>query len=65
MIVDSRALLIDPDTPPGEYPLLVGLYDPLTGERMRVSGGDANERGDTVYLGTVRVIAPAMSTASP
>lgn len=65
VIVDSRALLIDPDTPPGEYPLLVGLYDPLTGERMRVSGGDANERGDTVYLGTVRVIAPAMSTASP
>jgi hypothetical protein len=58
VIVDGHALLIDPATPPGEYPLLVGLYDAMTGERMRVSGGDANSRGDTVYLGTVRVVAP-------
>jgi hypothetical protein len=63
VIVDGRALSIDPATPPGEYPLWAGLYDPLTGERMRVSGADANARGDTVYLGTVRVVAPAATTA--
>ena len=44
-----------------EYPLWVGLYDPMTGERVPVSGGDANARGDTVYLGTVRVVAPSSS----
>ena len=30
----------------------------MTGERLRVSGSDANARGDTVYLGMVRVVAP-------
>ncbi|MFL7791771.1 MAG: glycosyltransferase family 39 protein [Anaerolineae bacterium] len=58
VVVDGRTLLIDPATPPGEYPLLVGLYDAMTGERLRVSGSDANARGDTVYLGTVRVVSP-------
>jgi hypothetical protein len=58
IIVDGHAVPVDPATPPGEYPLWVGLYDPLTGERVRVSGRDANARGDTVYLGTVRVVAP-------
>jgi hypothetical protein len=58
VVVDGRVLWIDSGTPPGEYPLLVGLYDPLTGERVPVSGNDANERGDTVQLGTVRIVAP-------
>jgi 4-amino-4-deoxy-L-arabinose transferase-like glycosyltransferase len=61
VIVDGHAVPIDPDTPPGEYPLWVGLYDLATGERLRVSGRDANSRGDTVYLGTVRVVAPTAS----
>jgi hypothetical protein len=58
VVVDGRVLWIDPATSPGEYPLLVGLYDPLTGARVPVSGNDANERGDTVQLGTVRIAAP-------
>jgi 4-amino-4-deoxy-L-arabinose transferase-like glycosyltransferase len=62
VIVDGRTLLIDPATPPGEYPLLAGLYDSMTGVRLNVSGRDANARGDTVYLGTVRVVAPTASS---
>jgi hypothetical protein len=48
-------------TSPGEYLSSVGLYDRLTGKRVRVSGQDANACGDTVCLGTVRVVAPAAS----
>jgi hypothetical protein len=58
VVVDGHVLPIDPATPPGEYPLLVGLYDAMTGERVMVSGSDANSRGDTVYLGMVRIVAP-------
>ena len=57
-IVDGHSLSLDPLTPPGEYPLLVGLYDPMTGERLPVTGGNANPYGNAVVLGTVEVIAP-------
>jgi len=53
--VDGHTLRIDPSTPPGEYPILAGLYDPMTGERVPVSGRDANAWGNAVYLGTVEV----------
>ena len=56
--MDGHSLSLDPLTPPGEYPLLVGLYDPMTGERLPVTGGNANPYGNAVVLGTVEVIAP-------
>ncbi len=38
---DLRAVRVGTDTPPGEYTLFVGLYDPDTGERLKlVSGAD-------------------------
>ncbi len=55
VVVDGHTLQIDPETPPGEYPLLVGLYDPMTGERVSVTGQDANAWGNAVRLGTVQV----------
>jgi hypothetical protein len=58
VVVDGHTLQIDPMTPPGEYPLLVGLYDPNTGRRMSVAGRDANDWGNAVRLGTVEVISP-------
>jgi 4-amino-4-deoxy-L-arabinose transferase-like glycosyltransferase len=57
-VVDGHSLMLDPAAPPGEYPLLVGLYDPMTGERVPVVGRDANPSGNAVYLGTVEVVAP-------
>jgi hypothetical protein len=35
---DHVVLRIPPDLPPGDYPVLVGLYDPETGAR---AGGKA------------------------
>lgn len=58
VVIDSHSLPVDPATPPGEYPLLVGLYDPMTGERLPVVGRDVNPYGNAAYLGMVGVIAP-------
>jgi hypothetical protein len=61
VVIDGHTLPIDPSTPPGEYPLLVGLYDPMTGERVSVRGRDANAWGNAVRLGTVQVVVPGVS----
>ncbi|MGD8968354.1 MAG: glycosyltransferase family 39 protein, partial [Anaerolineae bacterium] len=57
VVVDGHTLRIDPAIPPGEYPLLAGLYDPMTGERVPVTGQDANAWGNAVRLGAVQVVA--------
>jgi hypothetical protein len=41
IILDQRGVLIPPGIPPGRYTLFVGLYDPTTGERLKlISGAD-------------------------
>jgi hypothetical protein len=57
VVVDGHTLRIDPAIPPGEYPLLAGLYDPVTGQ-------DANAWGNAVRLGSVRVVAPSQIEGS-
>jgi hypothetical protein len=47
-----------PETPPGDYPLVVGLYHPTTGERLPVSDTDGQPVGDSLILTTVQVVAP-------
>lgn len=40
-ITDQRGVYVTSSTPPGRYTLFVGLYDPVTGERLKlVSGAD-------------------------
>jgi len=56
--VGSRALSygilqVPADTPPGEYILDVGVYDPVTMERLWVKGGEI-----AVSVGTVSVTTP-------
>jgi 4-amino-4-deoxy-L-arabinose transferase-like glycosyltransferase len=58
-VIDGHFVPIDPATPPGEYPVIVGMYDRRTGERLPVSGDDANEWGNAIHLGTVQVLPPA------
>lgn len=60
IVIDGHSLAIDPDTPPGEYVLLAGLYDAATGERLPAVGGDVNLATNVVYLGSVEVV-PAPS----
>jgi len=58
VVEDRRAIAIDPSTPPGDYDLLVGLYDYATLDRLPVldaSGAPAESR---VRLAVVRVTRP-------
>jgi hypothetical protein len=47
---------IDPVTPPGDYQLVFGLYDPANFQRLPIWDNLANQSpGDSVVLGQVRI----------
>lgn len=48
--IDQYGLVVEPGTPPGDYRLIVGLYNSATGERLPIIGG-----ADYVELGRVQV----------
>jgi len=50
VITDSYGVFIPFGTPPGTYRLIVGLYDPRTGERLRTEAG-----ADHVLLTQIKV----------
>ncbi len=50
-------LPINPDTPPGRYPLIIGLYQADTLERLPISGGAGQPGDDFLWLGDVEVTA--------
>jgi len=51
-VVDDRhSVALPPDLPAGDYRLAVGLYDPLTGERLPLAGGGV----DSFTLVTIRI----------
>ncbi len=45
IIPDRHPISVPADAPPGEYQLVVGLYDPLSGQRVALAAG-----GDSVTL---------------
>ena len=45
-----------PEAPPGDYPLVIGLYDPTTGERLPILDALGQPIGDSLILTTVRVV---------
>ena len=49
-IVADQHLISFPDLPPGEYRVVVGMYNAATGERLSVSEG-----GATVLLQTIKI----------
>ncbi len=53
-VVDNHGVLVPHGTAPGDYRLILGMYNPDTGERLRVG------EQDYIDLGTVRVNRPAM-----
>jgi hypothetical protein len=55
VIADHHAIAIRPDTPPGDYPLLVGMYLPDTGQRLDVLGEEGKPVSNFVALTTVSV----------
>jgi hypothetical protein len=54
LIRDDHLLAVQPDTPPGEYLLEVGLYDPSPAQALAASGGEVGPEGGIV-LGTIPV----------
>jgi hypothetical protein len=64
VIVDAYSFVVDPEAPPGEYPLEIGMYRLETGTRLRVTDADGQPvLGDRILLPPVTVL-PAASPAS-
>jgi mannosyltransferase len=55
-VVDQYEIPVSPDAPPGEYRLLVGLYDPLTGARLPVLDANGQAMGDSIQLNEIVTI---------
>ncbi len=53
--LDVRPLTVPCDTPPGEYPLIMGVYDPDTLAPLPATAADGNPVGNQVYLTTLFV----------
>jgi hypothetical protein len=56
-VLDRHVMWLDPEAPPGQYALQVGVYDPGTGERLPVRGPDGST-ADHAVLATLQVRAP-------
>ncbi|NLV74052.1 MAG: hypothetical protein GXY52_05150 [Chloroflexi bacterium] len=55
VVRDAYYLTIPPDTPPGNYRVLVGMYELESGTRLPITGPDGTAIGDHVELSTVCV----------
>jgi len=49
-------LPINPDTPPGRYPLIIGLYQADTLERLPITAGAGQIGDDFLWLGDIEII---------
>ncbi|HAL61351.1 MAG TPA: hypothetical protein DCP08_02980 [Chloroflexi bacterium] len=55
-LIDEYEFSVQPDTPPGEYLIEIGMYDASNGERLPIYGIDGERLpGDRVLLGAVEV----------
>jgi 4-amino-4-deoxy-L-arabinose transferase-like glycosyltransferase len=59
VVVDARAVVVPANLPPGEYPLVAGMYLLETGERLPWLAPDGSAQGDAVPLLTLVVGAGA------
>jgi hypothetical protein len=58
-VKDETVLVLDPDLPPGDYRVAVGLYSLETGQRLEVRGGSGNMPNNAI------VLDPALRVGSP
>jgi len=57
-ILERYALLVPEDTPPGEYYVYVGVYDPEDQVRLGIADPAGCDDADRICIGRVKVIAP-------
>ncbi len=55
-VADNYGVLVRPGTPPGEHRIEVGMYSPISGQRLPVSEG---AQGDHLLLDSIQVLRPA------
>ncbi|MBC8249793.1 MAG: glycosyltransferase family 39 protein [Anaerolineales bacterium] len=56
-VADNYGVLVRPGTPPGQHRIEVGMYSPISGQRLPISeGGQA--RGDYLPLDSIEVLRP-------
>jgi hypothetical protein len=56
VIIDNYEIMVNPDTPLGEYLLEVGMYQAATGQRLPISDEAGTVLGDRILLDTVVVM---------
>jgi mannosyltransferase len=56
VITDRYSILVPAETPPGDYLLIVGMYDPETGQRLPIKDSRGVGEGDHAAIGRVRVL---------
>ena len=60
LVQDHHAVRLDSDLPPGEYRLILGLYDTADGQRLSLFDESGVAQGDDVWeLGTLVVLGQA------
>lgn len=57
MVFDQYLIPVKEDAPPGEYRMLVGLYDPTTGARLPVLDDNKQILGDSIRLSQTIVVS--------
>jgi len=55
---DQHRVTIWPGTPPGEYAILVSVYDVTSGRSLDVRDAGSSQAGTTYVLGSIEVIRP-------
>ena len=55
IIPDPHTITLPPDLPPGSYTLLAGLYNPVSGERLAVTGAGANAQNNAILIDRIQV----------
>lgn len=55
VVVDNYEIVIQPDTPQGEYILEIGMYDRTTGQRLTVTDARGQSQSDRILLPGIHI----------
>ena len=56
LVMDEYLIKISPLAPPGRYILEIGMYEPLSGQRLPTFDEQGNPLGDNIVLGEIQVV---------
>jgi hypothetical protein len=57
-VVDTHILPLDPGLPPGNYDLLLGLYEAGPGVRLQILGEEGQFKSDNLRLTGIEIQQP-------